>query len=349
MKRSFRCLFCAAGICSTLVVLIAGCDNQPQPALRFASTTIELGEIPGTESVDCEFPFEVAAAAGITIARMQSTCKCTAAASSELGRQLSPGEKGIIRVSIGPQDRSGKIQGTIHVVTEPPSAVPIMLNVNAVVPSKPEVVGQYPVPATAVLGQDVVVEFDIALSRAMADKPLQIDAELSKLSRFVIDSERLIESKVAAAGAQVEATMHEIHRLRLRHPPLTQLGDVREELQIAWKGLDARTPVPLAIAVSHPLQVVPANTFLGFVKPTEKRTVWLSLATPLDPAAGPVELEPGTQGPDAVEASFDASQNRIQVTLTTPDKPGRFVKSWNIRQAGASLPPFSFSITGLVE
>jgi len=348
MTRSVRSPILFVAALSLLMILVTGCNRQPVPSLQFASTTIDLGEIPGTDAVECEFPFEVAATAGVTIARMQSTCKCTAAVSSELGRQLAPGEKGAIKVSIGPQERGGKIQGTIHIVTEPPSAIPLMLNVNAMIPSKPEVVGQYPVPARAVLGKEVHVEFDIALSRVMADKPLRIDLERSVLSEFVIENDELIESKVSATGAQLESTMHEIHRLTLKRTPMTQAGDSREELQIAWKGHDARTVVPVSITVSHPLEVAPAKTFIGFVKPAEKKTVWLPLAKPLDPDVGSIELNALVEDSQA-EVSFDAKQNRVQVTLTTPESPGRFVRSWNIQQAGSSLPPFTFSITGLVE
>ncbi len=330
-----------------LFTILAGCSSKSSSTtLRFPKISVDLGVVDGSKSVIHEFPFEVSEKSGIRIEKVQSTCKCTAVSSAEVGRQLAFGDKGSIRVAIEPQERSGKMQGTVYVETSPPSVLPIILNLTAIVPGKPEVVGPFPVKVSAVLGNTVQIDFDVATNRPLGDKPLQIDLAQSEMCGFTIDREELIEATLPPEGA-LEESVHEIHRLRLKHVPFTELGSRVEKLQIAWLGCSARTSAQLSITVSHPFEVRPASTFLGFVKSNEKKSVWLTFTEPISTKASTLMIEPLEGGDD--QATYDAGSNRIHVELTSPVNAGRFVKTWALRSADSTLPPFSFSISGLVE
>jgi len=331
-----------------VLAIASGCRDKSPSALQFPEPSIDLGVVDGTMNVVHEFPFEVTGGGGIRIEGFQSSCSCIAALSSSVGQDLTSGNKGSIRVAIDPQGRSGRIRATVHVETSPSLAGPIVLNLAATVPSKPEVVGLSPVPVSAVVGIPVQVEFDLALDRLFARDPLRVDLDRSKLNGFTIDHEQLIETPVGPVGAQSEEMMHEIHRLRLGHPPFAEPGKELKTLQIAWMDSDLMTSVQFSAVVHHPLEVSPASTFLGYCKATEKINVSLPLATKPDTTGKNVSVTPVTESDD-VGAAYNEASNCIDIRFAAPASQGRFVKSWNVRYSDSPAMAFTFSVSGIVE
>lgn len=335
-----------------IVALISGCHREPSATqnLVFSGTTVDLGLVdPGTgpSGLTHEFSFTVAAK-DVQITKVASSCSCTTASSNDVGRTMSAGEQGSVRVTIDAQSRKGRMQASVLVESSPPSTSPIILNLTALIPSKPAMVGAFPLPLQSIQGNDVQVEFDVQFDRLLNSEPLRLDPSRSELRGFTVEKEEIIDTVVDRIGAQTEDLVNEIHRFRLKRTPINVAGSSLEKLEFAWHGSDVLTPVQFLTTNSHPLEVQPATAFIGFAPIGEKRAVSFALLNPLDPKTMPV-IEPHDVH-DGSNATFDRATNRVLVDFWVPETPGRFTRTWALRSSSdPALSPFNVQISGIAE
>jgi len=123
--------------------------ESPDPVVHVDRTTHDFGNIPATEPVSTEFTVTNKGGKPLNIARVGTTCGCTAAV---VGNQmLKPGEATKLKVSYDPRGKSGQQSRAVTIFSNDPkspqSSVSISANItpgNA--PAFPQATGS-PVPA----------------------------------------------------------------------------------------------------------------------------------------------------------------------------------------------------------
>jgi len=105
-------------------------DNAP--VFKPASTTVDLGKIPGSVVKEVEFPFTNAGKRDLIIRHIRSTCGCTAIRPGDLeGKNIKPGESGSVKASFNSGTYKGKVTKTIYVYTNDPRNSEVVLLLNA--------------------------------------------------------------------------------------------------------------------------------------------------------------------------------------------------------------------------
>jgi hypothetical protein len=112
-------------------------DLENAPVFKLASTTVDLGKIPGTAPKDVEFVFTNAGKSDLIVRHVRSTCGCTAVQQGEVGEGIKSGQSSSIKASFNPGGYEGKkITKIIYVYTNDPKNSEVILTLNADVEPK---------------------------------------------------------------------------------------------------------------------------------------------------------------------------------------------------------------------
>jgi hypothetical protein len=139
MTRAIRL---AAGLAMAAPVL-AGCPksggfkpSSPDPVIWVDQDRHDWGAIPATDTVEHIFTVRNAGGAPLNLARVQTSCGCTAAV---LDKQvLEPGEETRLKVTFDPRGRNGPQSRTIWIHSNDPKTPQRQLVVQATVQSDPK-------------------------------------------------------------------------------------------------------------------------------------------------------------------------------------------------------------------
>jgi hypothetical protein len=105
-------------------------DNAP--VFKTASSTVDLGKIPGSVTKEVVFSFKNDGKRGLIIRHIRSTCGCTAIQPGDIvGKEIKPGESGVIKASFNSGAYKGKVTKAIYVYTNDPRNSEVMLMLNA--------------------------------------------------------------------------------------------------------------------------------------------------------------------------------------------------------------------------
>ncbi len=74
-------------------------DLENAPVFKLASTTVELGKIPGSTAKEVEFKFTNTGKSDLIIRHVRSTCGCTAVQQGTEGAGIKPGESSSIKAT----------------------------------------------------------------------------------------------------------------------------------------------------------------------------------------------------------------------------------------------------------
>jgi hypothetical protein len=107
------------------------------PVFQLATTTIDLGKIPGSTPNDVEFKFTNTGKSDLLIRQVRSTCGCTAVQQGPQGVGIKPGESSAIKATFNSGSYNGKVTKAIYVYSNDPKNSEVLLMLNADVQQPP--------------------------------------------------------------------------------------------------------------------------------------------------------------------------------------------------------------------
>jgi hypothetical protein len=110
------------------------------PVFQVATTTIDLGKIPGSTPNDVEFKFTNFGKTDLLIRQVKSSCGCTAVQQGSQNEGIKPGQSSSIKATFNSGSYNGKVTKAIYVYTNDPknSEVVLMLNADVQQPAVPK-------------------------------------------------------------------------------------------------------------------------------------------------------------------------------------------------------------------
>jgi hypothetical protein len=106
-------------------------DLVNAPVFKVASTTVDLGKMPGNTAKEVEFKFTNTGKRDLMLRQVKSTCGCTAVQQGQLGVGIKPGESSSIKAVFNSGTYKGKVTKAIYVYTNDPKNSEVVLMLNA--------------------------------------------------------------------------------------------------------------------------------------------------------------------------------------------------------------------------
>jgi hypothetical protein len=106
-------------------------ELENAPVFNLASTTVDLGKIPGQTTKEVEFKFTNAGKNDLIIRNVKSTCGCTAIQQGTQGAGIKAGESSSIKAVFSSGVYNGKVTKTIYVYTNDPKKSEVVLMLTA--------------------------------------------------------------------------------------------------------------------------------------------------------------------------------------------------------------------------
>ena len=101
------------------------------PVFKVASTTVDLGKIPGATANEVEFKFTNHGKSDLVIRTLRSTCGCTAVQQGSQGQGIKPGDSSSIKAVFNSGSYKGKTTKAIYVYTNDPKNSEVVLMLTA--------------------------------------------------------------------------------------------------------------------------------------------------------------------------------------------------------------------------
>jgi hypothetical protein len=113
---------------------------EKAPIFQLATTTVDLGKIPGSTQNAVEFKFTNAGKSDLMLRQVKPSCGCTAVQQGAQGIGIKPGESSSIKATFNSGSYNGKVTKAIYVYTNDPknSEVVLMLNAEVMQPAAPQ-------------------------------------------------------------------------------------------------------------------------------------------------------------------------------------------------------------------
>jgi Protein of unknown function (DUF1573) len=109
--------------------------RAPAAGLVWERESIEVTALPGQRVVHAQFPFRNSGTKPVTIASVETSCRCTSADSSK--KTYAPGEGDAIRVDFAVGDQEGVVYQSVTVTTDGPELSPFTLSLRVTLPPTP--------------------------------------------------------------------------------------------------------------------------------------------------------------------------------------------------------------------
>jgi hypothetical protein len=106
-------------------------DLANAPVFKLASSTVDLGKMPGSTSKDVEFKFTNEGKNDLIIRYVRSTCGCTAVHQGQQDLGIKQGESSSIKATFNSGSYKGKVTKAIYVYTNDPKNSEVILMLNA--------------------------------------------------------------------------------------------------------------------------------------------------------------------------------------------------------------------------
>lgn len=101
------------------------------PVFNVATTTVDLGKMPGSTTKDVEFTFTNGGKSDLIIRHIRSTCGCTAVQKDNQGVGIKPGQTSSIKATFNSGGYKGKVTKAIYVYTNDPKKPETVLMLTA--------------------------------------------------------------------------------------------------------------------------------------------------------------------------------------------------------------------------
>ena len=106
-------------------------ELENAPVFKLASTTVDLGKMPGSTAKEVEFNFANAGKSDLIIRHVRSTCGCTAVQQGTQGTGIKPGQSSSIKATFNSGSYKGRVTKAIYVYTNDPKNSQVVLMLNA--------------------------------------------------------------------------------------------------------------------------------------------------------------------------------------------------------------------------
>lgn len=106
-------------------------DLENAPVFKLASTTVDLGKMPGSTAKEVEFKFTNTGKRDLVIRHVRSTCGCTAIQQGTMGAGIKPGQSSSIKATFNSGGYKGRVTKAIYVYTNDPKNSEVVLMLNA--------------------------------------------------------------------------------------------------------------------------------------------------------------------------------------------------------------------------
>ena len=106
-------------------------DLENAPVFKLASSTVDLGKIPGSTAKEVEFKFINAGKSDLIIRYVKPTCGCTAVQQGKEGIGIKPGQSSSIKAVFNSGAYKGRVTKAIYVYTNDPKNSEVILMLNA--------------------------------------------------------------------------------------------------------------------------------------------------------------------------------------------------------------------------
>ena len=106
-------------------------DLANAPVFKPASTTVDLGKIPGASANEVEFKFTNTGKSDLLIRHIRATCGCTAVQQGVKDEGIKPGDSSSIKATFNSGSYKGKVTKAIYVYTNDPKNSEVVLMLNA--------------------------------------------------------------------------------------------------------------------------------------------------------------------------------------------------------------------------
>lgn len=106
-------------------------DLENAPVFKLASTTVDLGKMPGSTAKEVEFKFTNTGKRDLVIRHVRSTCGCTAIQQGTLGAGIKPEQSSSIKATFNSGGYKGRVTKAIYVYTNDPKNSEVVLMLNA--------------------------------------------------------------------------------------------------------------------------------------------------------------------------------------------------------------------------
>ncbi len=106
-------------------------DLENAPVFKLASTTVDIGKMPGSTEKEVEFKFTNAGNRDLVIRHVRSTCGCTAVQQGTQGMGIKPGQSSSIKAKFNSGSYKGRVTKAIYVYTNDPKNSEVVLMLNA--------------------------------------------------------------------------------------------------------------------------------------------------------------------------------------------------------------------------
>jgi hypothetical protein len=113
--------------------LVCAAPRARAAGLEWERESIEVTARPGQRVVHVEFPFRNASDRVVTIASVETSCRCASADSSK--KSYAPGEKDAISVDFAVGANQGVVDKTVTVTTDGPELRPFVLSLRVTIPA----------------------------------------------------------------------------------------------------------------------------------------------------------------------------------------------------------------------
>lgn len=330
------------GMWAACGVLNVGCSERIELPLRFDKPVVDLGEIPPAQRFARKaFTFTVWDKSPVVIERVQRTCGCVSVVPDLTGKELPPGSKHTVYVSLHARSGLGAAPFLITFATRPVSQQPITVTLQAKVYDEPLATPVKLILDTP-LGTRRRVKLYVHYAREKSAPSLRLRRAEARFGPI-----QLVNMEYDSAGEKggnLVPLVHDRLVLDLVVPDNLPLGKHEGTIELPWEHGLRSTSVPVSVWVQHPVRPSLERIFCGFMQPGQQ---WKTEVEMTPGADTRVTLARVASDSSNIRALVVAD-NRLLVEVIAPERAGRFEGHVVLGFSNSNVPELRIPVAGIV-
>jgi hypothetical protein len=295
----------------------------------------KIGE--GGKKIEFEFPFTVGKI-DVIIEKIDSSCGCVVSDQNIIDKNLPSLTKQTVKLVMDVGGRSGRQSAYTRIVTKPESPQPIMLKTEVFVKQLPDIPRDLQI--RGLVGKKIDAEININYLRDKTLPQVELDLEHCDFADFQVRSTNVTSRK----SIDMPSEMRDHMLLELESKKKYNIGKYETEITLAWKEKDfSPVQIPLKIQIEPKFRLSLDRAFVGEVNPGETKTIFVRLVSNDVTQTAKINTVPKTDG-----VTVKQEDDKMVVTVKTPEQAGRFEKSLKLTFQGET-EPIVFPISGIVK
>ncbi len=337
-----------AMVASCLAFTICGCGkSEPVALLSFEQREYSAGVVRAGETVNLSCALTNTSSQNVVVKSINGSCECMTQDKSLEGQALEPGARRSFLVSMATLKRVREIGGSIEIATEPPSPVPIVVQVSAIVAEAPQIVQSLPIRVSSLVGERASVEFAVECYRGKASPTLSWCEQDAQLQGFETRRFDTGTQDYGSRGNMKRSAFRDLLQWTMLAPADLPIGEHAFELPLQL-GMPDSEPlrVPVIVNVLHPIQPSLDRIFFGFVQIGKEKTIDLSLEKLSDGDFFRLQV---TSDFPAVLAEKQDDAKVIRLRMSPSISAGRFMGNVSLSLPDTKWPELLIPFSGIVQ